>query len=456
VDYERPYNGLQEAEELLRYLLSVNPEKRLYYALLGSVYMRMKDFPSAAEAFIKAGLYYQAGVAYLRTEDEKALDSLQMRLFKRRHPDAFKILLLKAESFRRASKTEEAEKFLWQVYKFSEQDREEALWRLAWLSYLKRDLYSAMARLKRLNRLWPKDKYSYWLKKTLLKLGRPEEAKKIALNGDGFYSKIDEILEIIVTAKAEEPFRVTATQPSGLRPILVGFTRGRFLEKTFFPSSLERARALILLGQRELALKEALWQFNTGHVGADETCEFFRTHGFWYMMPWCEKRVSEQRAMSYRYPFAYPEMVIEVSEKTGVDPLLILAVMKQESRFRPSAISRSGAIGLMQLMPFTAERFLKTDQPVYKECLVPEKNIYAGARYLRFLLDRFQNIAYAVAAYNAGEGSVGRWLEGFAYEGPDEFMEDIPYAETNYYTKVVLSNYYHYRNLYKEVSLNTK
>jgi soluble lytic murein transglycosylase-like protein len=107
---------------------------------------------------------------------------------------------------------------------------------------------------------------------------------------------------------------------------------------------------------------------------------------------------------------------------------LIRAVMQVESNFDPRAISPAGAHGLMQLMPFTAERMLVTD------IMDPRQNIMGGTRYLRILANMFNgDIHLTVAAYNSGEGAVIR------YGGIP------PYQETQHYVVKVLENYERYR-----------
>ena len=95
------------------------------------------------------------------------------------------------------------------------------------------------------------------------------------------------------------------------------------------------------------------------------------------------------------------EHIEEVSRQHGVDPALVHAVIEAESAWNPTARSHKGALGLMQLLPATAARF------GVRELFNPEENVLAGVRYLRFLLDRFQNnVEFALAAYNAGENAV--------------------------------------------------
>ena len=97
----------------------------------------------------------------------------------------------------------------------------------------------------------------------------------------------------------------------------------------------------------------------------------------------------------------YDEMIKQSAARNGIDPNLIIAVMRQESGFNPRARSYKGASGLMQLMPATAQRFGVVN--IYD----PAENIEGGAKYLRFLLDTFNgDINLVLAGYNAGEGAV--------------------------------------------------
>jgi len=108
----------------------------------------------------------------------------------------------------------------------------------------------------------------------------------------------------------------------------------------------------------------------------------------------------------------------------GLDPNLVHAVIRAESAYRPSAISPKGAVGLMQVMPATGRRFGVEDLES------PESNLRAGTAYLRHLLDRFNNVPLALAAYNAGEGAVIR----YGHQIP-------PYTETQGYVRGILREY---------------
>lgn len=115
------------------------------------------------------------------------------------------------------------------------------------------------------------------------------------------------------------------------------------------------------------------------------------------------------------------------SRQQQLDPALISAIIKAESDFDPDAVSRAGAIGLMQLMPQTAVRLDVRDP------FNPEENIAGGARYLRYLLDRFHgNLPLALAAYNAGATRV------------EQYKTLPPIHETRHYVKKVLRLYRQY------------
>lgn len=121
----------------------------------------------------------------------------------------------------------------------------------------------------------------------------------------------------------------------------------------------------------------------------------------------------------------YDEIIRNASARHGVDPNLIIAVMRQESGFKAHAVSYKGATGLMQLMPATARRFGVTN--IYD----PAQNIEGGTRYMRFLLDKFNgDVKLALAGYNAGEGAV----VNYGYTVP-------PYRETRNYVKSISARY---------------
>jgi soluble lytic murein transglycosylase len=124
-----------------------------------------------------------------------------------------------------------------------------------------------------------------------------------------------------------------------------------------------------------------------------------------------------------RYPLRYEAIVRGHARNYKLDPALIAAVIYQESKFRPSVRSASGAVGLMQLMPATARGIaLRTGGSRFRvdDLLVPEINVRYGSWYLRHLIDRYGDQHWALAAYNAGQRNVDRWrAEGSGIEFPE-------------------------------------
>jgi len=113
---------------------------------------------------------------------------------------------------------------------------------------------------------------------------------------------------------------------------------------------------------------------------------------------------SERLLSSSNMPSAYVEMIHSACDRHGVDPALVHAIVKVESDFNPYALSRKGAMGLMQLMPQTA-----VDMNV-RNTFNPYDNIDGGVKYLRYLIDRYEgNLSLALAAYNSGEAAVKKW-----------------------------------------------
>ena len=118
------------------------------------------------------------------------------------------------------------------------------------------------------------------------------------------------------------------------------------------------------------------------------------------------------------------QIILDASEKEGIDPRFVHAVIWQESKYDTHAHSHAGAQGLMQLMPATAKRFGCEDLND------PEANIQAGTKYLGWLLKRFDgNVELALAGYNAGEGAV------------DKYNGIPPYNETQNYVKISTQRY---------------
>ncbi|MBD1851857.1 transglycosylase SLT domain-containing protein [Leptolyngbya sp. GB1-A1] len=154
------------------------------------------------------------------------------------------------------------------------------------------------------------------------------------------------------------------------------------------------------------------------------------------------------------YPFPYLKPIEQAAQQQQINPLLITALMRQESRFEPEIVSVAEAIGLMQVIPETAEWVASQINLKNYNLKNPTDNIKIGTWYLNYTHREYQdNSLLAVASYNAGPGAVAEWVQEFGAIDPDQFIERIPYPETKGYVTSVLENYWNYLRIYNpEVS----
>jgi len=141
------------------------------------------------------------------------------------------------------------------------------------------------------------------------------------------------------------------------------------------------------------------------------------------------KNSAKDTSFSPNLSTKFDELFNEIARTYNLDPKLLHAIAKVESNYNPRAVSPKGALGVMQLIPSTA-RIVGVSDP-----FDPRENIHGGARYLRYLLDKFGDLTLALAAYNAGPKAVE------AYGGIP------PYAETQRYVRSVLSLYQRLKGL---------
>jgi len=151
------------------------------------------------------------------------------------------------------------------------------------------------------------------------------------------------------------------------------------------------------------------------------------------------------------YPVAEKETIVSSAKTNGLDPALVAGLIKQESSFNPRAVSPAGARGLMQLMPEVGRtiarsrgiRDLETER-----FFDPSLNIQLGTAHLRGLFRADRDDAHTLAAYNAGESRLARWLKKPGASDPELFTERIPFVETRDYVRAVIRNKAFYRTLY--------
>jgi soluble lytic murein transglycosylase len=319
----------------------------------------------------------------------------------------------------------------------AQQGSTDVIWEAAWTSYQSRDYQGASTYLKQLaGRGEIREKALYWLGKSLLATGDLKGA------------------QLAFTSLADDyPFGYYALICNRWRDIVSFPTPPQDLIAALpIPAGFEREKALINLGLLDEAARElsvAMMNKNPLSI-ARLYLEMDNYNGALHAVAREKPERGEKESApvwGLNYPLAYREEVAKNAAANAIPESLIYAIMRSESSYSPAALSPVGAVGLMQIMPETAESISKGASA---RLTTPDLNIRLGARYLKDLLATYgRNIPLAVAAYNAGSGNVKRWQKGYAALPQDEFIESIPFRETREYVKKVMATMELYRRLYR-------
>jgi len=164
------------------------------------------------------------------------------------------------------------------------------------------------------------------------------------------------------------------------------------------------------------------------------------------------------------YPIQYQQEIQISAESYQVDPLLIAAIIRVESNYKPDLESAKKAAGLMQIMPDTADWIISRagySSQMKLHMKEPDVNIEMGTWYLHWLWNRFDDqfeqdedlVAVIAASYNAGHNKVGEWIREDIWDGRYETRDQIPFGETRHYVKRVMYYYNKYTSFYADVKL---
>ncbi len=191
---------------------------------------------------------------------------------------------------------------------------------------------------------------------------------------------------------------------------------------------------------RSEVMRRAGWQF----------IKLLVVVALWAVVVWVAFGSSRFRQLLY--PIHYAGMIATAAKQEGLDPFIVAAVIRTESRFRPSVVSSRGAQGLMQIMPDTG-RWAAAQLGIepYSESLLrePATNIRIGSWYLRRLIDQYRgDVVIALAAYNGGPSNVDRWLSEGRWSGKLSELSSIPFAETAEYVRRVTQAHRAYVSIY--------
>ena len=317
----------------------------------------------------------------------------------------------------------------------------DARWRAGWVRYLSGDHAGAADSFRRLAPAAARDlrvAAEYWEARALERLGAPDARAKLTHVAEQHATTFYGMLAAGRLGVAPQP----AERP--LDP-----------DRPAFPDALvgphaARARRYGSLGLHRLAQRELDALAPTAPTDALlQAYAAVEAPGPALRIARMSLRPSRRR---FLYPLGYWDVVRPLSEARGLDPLLVAALIRQESLFVPDAVSPADAHGLMQLMPGTARELALTEgRPVPDRLALHrvELNVDLGTSLLRKLLDRYDGSRVkALAAYNAGEEAVAKWERRHGSRPDDEFVELISYRETRDYVKAVLTHYEVYRQVY--------
>ncbi len=344
----------------------------------------------------------------------------------------------------------------------SAQAKAEALWRLGWLQFQQGKHRKAVAAFQsmddRVTNRTRTQQAQYWQARALGRLGKKDEAQ-------GFYRRLAVDSPVTYYGQLARQHIGPDQISNGLTESSPGFgeeVSGRpasYLDSVSFQKS-EEFRQLGLMSESSQELMQAVKSFRSDQYSLSQLAiHLMESRAYDSALVVVRRYFREQiergelPKSSPLWQVAYPRGYLENIQAYAdpiVDPYLVAGIIREESLYDPRALSPVGAMGLMQLMPETASRVANQlgMSPFQTEDLFRgDTNIRLGVGYVAQLLKKYEgNLAYTVAAYNAGPHVVARWIAKSGDRDPDEFIELISYKETRRYVKRVLTSYraYHF------------
>ncbi len=271
--------------------------------------------------------------------------------------------------------------------------------------------------------------------------------------------------ESVEMPRGDPPFPASSPARLGLSLLFPGFEDHLAGIQSPGPAlHLERAKELWLMGDESGARRELYAAAH--HPAAGSTARWMAAalrhamgslyygmqYGLHYLRTLTAGDAIVPSRVALAYPFPFREAIVRHALGRGVEPTLVAAIIRQESVFDPTAGSRAGARGLMQIMPRTGRiicRWLNIRGYRAYYLKRPDFNLRLGTEYLRAMLEAHgDSLARALAAYNAGPSVVATWLATMGDLEDDAFVEEIPYRETRNYVRAVIRNFAGYLAAY--------
>jgi soluble lytic murein transglycosylase len=434
----KKYDFIEAEKELKKALLLDEGENRgEILSNLGYSFFRQKRYSEAAHTYDKIrDLYFKARSLY-RAGDKAGFEDTLQSLVEENDPGAALLLSAAASDKRRERKFDEALEIYEAVLAGYPEESESVTWEIGWTHYMAGEYNDAARIFSDLFSAYDNPKYLYWQARSLEFSGGEagELYDELSKKEDNFYTAMAYARNKGGSVKSVSLKRPDLGTPEGKEEL---FARVDMLRSLDMPR--EAMEELSVLSQKISTSSEFLSVMSKFL----ELGEYRRVIGLASSVSYSDD------LHRFRYPLAYWKEVEKISEKYDVDPMIVLSVMREESRFDAKAKSVAGALGLMQLMPQTASRLDKRLKlGIRGEDAVTDvrNNIRLGSYYLKTLSEEFPSLAHVIAAYNAGEQVVRKWQMDGNYNQVDEFIEDIPYPETRTYVKRVLTSYFQYKKI---------
>ncbi len=442
------------------------------HLLMARAYMATRQYAEAQKIFAKvyeqyrrpSALYRLGSVQIRRNQESQAIRSYEK--FVRLYPDhqlADKSLWQAAKAMDRNNRFDRAVALyrrLAQNYPESRY-REEAQWNIGFMHYCRKQYGEALEVFGELSRTAKEahivDQSLFWAGKSSQQLGLEDQAVAFfrqAARGfpRSYYSARALASGYVEGANPRLPVSATWRARREETPAVAG------------DQCLQRAVALRQLGLVHLARSELrrAERLNRDNIAALRIVrDHYETFGFLDRALALAMRIfvadKSKSELHHLYPSYYWDEVEKAAREAGIDPYLVLSVIRQESSFKENAVSRAGALGLMQIMPQTGRRLAQSmglGALERRALFDPGLSIRMGSYFLGSQVRQFMEgpardmgFELGLIAYNAGPGVARKWLGRFPHEDADVFVERIPYKETRRYVKLVLRNYTIYKAL---------
>lgn len=407
---------------------------------------RQKRYKEASEIYKEINNRYWRARSVFRAGDIETFESELQELIKTGDKRVASLLIAYGSKHRRDGNIEKALEIFNNTLSKYPSAKEETLWAKGWTYYLSGDYKNASEIFSQLHQTYGDSKYLYWKNKCNEKTGG--EVLKTSLHKKNIPHR--DYYGFLSLLKNNNEFLVISNEKSNSSQLQATSNRERNLSTDPGLLASERTEILIKLGLNSEAITELMHMAkrNFDHNKLIYVSSQLKKLGIYNISVNLITKIQHTEEIhDLFYPIAFQHEVEEAARKNGIDPLLILSVMREESRFDSNARSIAGALGLMQLMPSTAYKYDKHVKITLKtpdQLREPKTNILIGSYYLKHLIKVFNSLPLAIAAYNAGEDAVKEWLKKNSYATVDEFIEDIPYDETRNYVKRVLTTYFEY------------